>query len=130
MSASFQRLISQSYVGFNRSAVAIGMRGCHDAVPALVVKRHGFGTRPSSAHLFHSYPSIEERVRVSDSLHKETFHHEITNTNISGETGVGRKQFADYNLAGRVFIATGGAQGLGLSMAEALADAGGKGEPS
>ncbi|KAJ4422855.1 hypothetical protein N0V82_002511 [Gnomoniopsis sp. IMI 355080] len=39
---------------------------------------------------------------------------------------VGRKRFADFDLAGRVFIVTGGAQGLGLAMAEALVEAGGK----
>ncbi|KAI7784335.1 short chain dehydrogenase [Diaporthe eres] len=87
---------------------------------------HGFDARLSSAQLFHSTPSSQERIRISDSVHKEALHHEITNTHDSGGTGVGRKQFADYDLTGRVFIATGGAQGLGLSMAEALADAGGK----
>ncbi|WQF81109.1 Putative short-chain dehydrogenase/reductase SDR, NAD(P)-binding domain superfamily [Colletotrichum destructivum] len=44
------------------------------------------------------------------------------------ETNFGKAQFADFNLKGRAFIVTGGAQGLGLSIAEALAEAGGKGE--
>ncbi|KAL2285049.1 hypothetical protein FJTKL_08573 [Diaporthe vaccinii] len=104
----------------------LGARGCHDAFPALLGMHHGFDARLSSAQLFHSTPSSQERIRISDSVHKEALHHEITNTHDSGGTGVGRKQFADYDLTGRVFIATGGAQGLGLSMAEALADAGGK----
>ncbi|KAL8383256.1 hypothetical protein RB595_006826 [Gaeumannomyces hyphopodioides] len=38
---------------------------------------------------------------------------------------IGRKQFADFNLAGKVIVVTGGARGLGLSMAEGLAEAGG-----
>ncbi|KAK1656578.1 short-chain dehydrogenase [Colletotrichum godetiae] len=38
----------------------------------------------------------------------------------------GRSQFADFNLKGEAFIVTGGAQGLGLSLAEALCEAGGK----
>ncbi|KAJ0159057.1 D-arabinitol 2-dehydrogenase [ribulose-forming] [Colletotrichum tanaceti] len=42
------------------------------------------------------------------------------------ETNFGKAQFADFNLKGRAFIVTGGAQGLGLSIAEALAEAGGK----
>lgn len=42
-------------------------------------------------------------------------------------TNVGRKQFADFDLAGRVFVVTGGAQGLGLALAEGLVEAGGKG---
>ncbi|KAH6630750.1 hypothetical protein B0J18DRAFT_475689 [Chaetomium sp. MPI-SDFR-AT-0129] len=39
---------------------------------------------------------------------------------------IGAKRFADFDLAGKVFIVTGGAQGLGLAMAEALVEAGGK----
>ncbi|EFQ35344.1 short chain dehydrogenase [Colletotrichum graminicola M1.001] len=42
------------------------------------------------------------------------------------ETNFGKAQFADFNLKGRSFIVTGGAQGLGLSIAEALAEAGGR----
>lgn len=44
------------------------------------------------------------------------------------DLNVGRKQFADFNLAGKVFIVTGGAQGLGLCLAEGLVEAGGKGK--
>ncbi|KAH7305480.1 hypothetical protein B0I35DRAFT_361965 [Stachybotrys elegans] len=38
----------------------------------------------------------------------------------------GRHQFPDYDLSGKIFVVTGGAQGLGLSLAEALAEAGAK----
>lgn len=44
------------------------------------------------------------------------------------DANIGRKRFADFDLAGRVFIVTGGARGLGLALAEALVEAGGKGE--
>jgi len=39
---------------------------------------------------------------------------------------VGSKRFADFQLGGKVFIVTGGARGLGLAIAEALVEAGGK----
>ena len=43
------------------------------------------------------------------------------------DENIGRKRFGDFNVAGKVFVVTGGAQGLGLTMAEALVEAGGKG---
>ncbi|KAK3397550.1 hypothetical protein B0T20DRAFT_355434 [Sordaria brevicollis] len=42
----------------------------------------------------------------------------------NGNTGFQR--FSQFDLTGKVFIVTGGAQGLGLEMAEALAEAGAK----
>jgi NAD(P)-dependent dehydrogenase (short-subunit alcohol dehydrogenase family) len=42
------------------------------------------------------------------------------------QTGAGSKRFRDFDLADGVFIVTGGARGLGLCMAEALAEAGGE----
>ena len=38
-----------------------------------------------------------------------------------------RERFREFSLAGKVFAVTGGARGLGLSMAEALVEAGGRG---
>lgn len=40
---------------------------------------------------------------------------------------VGSKRFGDFDLAGKVFVVTGGARGLGLALAEALIEAGGRG---
>ena len=36
-------------------------------------------------------------------------------------------RFREFNLAGKVYVVTGGAQGLGLSLAEALVEAGSTG---
>ncbi|KAJ6789473.1 hypothetical protein PWT90_00274 [Aphanocladium album] len=45
---------------------------------------------------------------------------------VSREAPVGSKRFADFDLRGKAFIVTGGARGLGLAVAEALVEAGGK----
>ncbi|CAM1503247.1 Fc.00g080230.m01.CDS01 [Cosmosporella sp. VM-42] len=42
------------------------------------------------------------------------------------DINVGRKRFAEFDLAGKIFVVTGGAQGLGLALAEGLVEAGGK----
>lgn len=41
---------------------------------------------------------------------------------------IGGKSFADFDLNGRVCIVTGGAQGLGLALAEGLCEAGANGK--
>jgi hypothetical protein len=62
-----------------------------------------------------------------DQVEKESVEH-ATGPLVSRDENVGRKRFADFDLAGAVFIVTGGAQGLGLALAEGLVEAGGKGE--
>lgn len=49
-------------------------------------------------------------------------------TKLPREENIGSRRFADFDLAGKVFIVTGGARGLGLAIAEALVEAGGKGK--
>lgn len=51
----------------------------------------------------------------------------VNKTKLPRDTNVGQKCFADFSLRGKVFIVTGGAQGLGLALAEGLVEAGGKG---
>jgi hypothetical protein len=60
---------------------------------------------------------VREKVKVSNA----------EKSPVSRQDNIGRKKFADFDLAGKVFIVTGGAQGLGLALAEALVEAGGKG---
>ena len=41
---------------------------------------------------------------------------------------VNKHRFREFELAGKVYVVTGGAQGLGLSLAEALVEAGSTGK--
>lgn len=41
---------------------------------------------------------------------------------------VGDKRFSQFDLSGKVFVVAGGGRGLGLSMAEGLVEAGGRGK--
>ncbi|KAL7938417.1 hypothetical protein V8C35DRAFT_330347 [Trichoderma chlorosporum] len=47
-------------------------------------------------------------------------------TGLPKEIEVGTKRFSDFDLAGKAFVVTGGARGLGLALAEAFVEAGGK----
>jgi hypothetical protein len=72
----------------------------------------------------HSSPRQELQKKPKTKDPRENPAHDLTPPS---DLNVGRKQFADFNLAGKVFVVTGGAQGLGLCLAEALVEAGGKG---
>lgn len=43
------------------------------------------------------------------------------------DSDASKHRFREFDLAGRVYVVTGGAQGLGLSLAEALVEAGSTG---
>jgi len=64
---------------------------------------------------------------MADNAHKVHIGQGMASPNTVGlprDTEVGNKRFADFDLMGRTFIVTGGAQGLGLATAEALVEAG------
>ncbi|OCK79817.1 NAD(P)-binding protein [Lepidopterella palustris CBS 459.81] len=73
--------------------------------------------RAVSASALRPIPSQLQNVRYA---HKDSGPAGSTREN------VGRQKFRDFDLAGGVFVVTGGARGLGLCMAEALVEAGGK----
>jgi thiamine monophosphate synthase len=70
---------------------------------------------------------------MADNAHKVHIGQGMASPNTVGlprDTKVGNKRFADFDLMGRTFIVTGGAQGLGLATAEALVEAGARGMSS
>lgn len=130
MSASVQTVASQSCVKLNRLPIARSTKIWHKAVPDLLIKSHGLAKGQPFSRLFHTRSPRREPLKVESSEFKEKFDHSLTTTRVSRAENVRQNQSPDHNLSGRVFIVTGGAQGLGLSMAEGLAEAGGKGTPS
>lgn len=74
------------------------------------------------AQFTHTSPSLQaSRIRLNESEKRPP--HPAT---VHRDENVGQNRFADFDLKGRVFVVTGGAQGLGLALAEGLAEAGGK----
>ncbi|KAF4980000.1 hypothetical protein FZEAL_3862 [Fusarium zealandicum] len=78
-------------------------------------------TKPIFQRAIHTSQNNGAKPRNPDP--RENPAHEPT---ITRDTNVGQKRFADFDLAGKVFVVTGGAQGLGLALAESLVEAGGK----
>ncbi|KAK7732512.1 hypothetical protein SLS53_008397 [Cytospora paraplurivora] len=80
--------------------------------------------RPTTqkAQFMHTSPSLQAaRIQVHESEKRPP--HPAT---VHRDENVGQNRFADFDLKGRVFVVTGGAQGLGLALAEGLVEAGGK----
>ncbi|KAH6628084.1 hypothetical protein F5144DRAFT_577932 [Chaetomium tenue] len=82
-------------------------------------------TRLASVRAMHT-PRKEQQVWPTDTTSPEPRSHPNKDNKPAIDENVGKKGFADFNVAGKVFVVTGGAQGLGLTMAEALVEAGGK----
>lgn len=86
---------------------------------------------PYAQPAFHALGKV---LKVTRAIHISPPHREtkpqtpsdIAKPAAAHETFGSRKRFGDFDLAGKVFVVTGGAQGLGLTMAEALVEAGGK----
>ncbi|KAF5017917.1 hypothetical protein F66182_10122 [Fusarium sp. NRRL 66182] len=78
-------------------------------------------TQPISQRTIHTSDSNSTKPMNPDP--RENPAHELK---LPRGTNVGRKRFSDFDLAGKTFIVTGGAQGLGLTLAESLVEAGGK----
>lgn len=103
----------------------------HSALPRIALAPR-FAAKSSLAT---GHIAIARRQHSSsstvDSAHKVHVRDGMASPNTVGlprETEVGNKRFADFDLMGRTFIVTGGAQGLGLATAEGLVEAGARGE--
>ncbi|ORY64849.1 uncharacterized protein BCR38DRAFT_431124 [Pseudomassariella vexata] len=87
--------------------------------------------KPDQVHphvrAFQTIPSRCSKSANPDVSEWETVAHSAEPPQQTNEDA-GRKRFADFDLAGKTFIMTGGARGLGLALAEALVEAGGKGK--
>ncbi|KAK0718973.1 hypothetical protein B0T21DRAFT_454113 [Apiosordaria backusii] len=79
-------------------------------------------TPTTTLRLLHtSPPLLTTKPQNPNPIHNQTHSPKPSPTE-----NIGRKRFSDFDLAGKVYIVTGGAQGLGLTLAEALVEAGGK----
>lgn len=80
---------------------------------------------PACSRTFYASPPRPAQAPDPDVSEKKTVAYSrdvpLQNKNI------GASRFADFDLGGKVFVVTGGAQGLGLSLAEALVEAGARG---
>ncbi|KAI8180441.1 L-xylulose reductase [Colletotrichum sp. SAR 10_86] len=80
---------------------------------------------PQPPHPRRPFHSTQSRNHAKPKNPKPT-DHPATEIKPPRSTNFGSGRFSDFDLKGRTFIVTGGAQGLGLSLAEALVEAGGK----
>ncbi|KAI1135593.1 NAD(P)-binding protein [Hypoxylon sp. FL0543] len=73
-------------------------------------------------------PSLSEFGRRTNEIPRPPDSRENPTVGIAPDSRdvIGQKKLADFDLTGKVFVVTGGARGLGLSLAEALAETGGK----
>ncbi|RWA12908.1 hypothetical protein EKO27_g2219 [Xylaria grammica] len=86
----------------------------------LIAKRRRFH---SSEYKLYSDPNVRHKTAP---VPPEPNKNPAVGLGPSRDESIGQKRLADFDLAGRVFIVTGGARGLGLCLAEALVETGGK----
>ncbi|KAK4673935.1 hypothetical protein QC763_116330 [Podospora pseudopauciseta] len=77
---------------------------------------------PTTTRLLHTSPPLLTKVKPQNPDPTQN----KTSPRVSPSENIGRQRFSDFDLGGKVYIVTGGAQGLGLTLAEALVEAGGK----
>ncbi|KAF4845194.1 L-xylulose reductase [Colletotrichum siamense] len=90
--------------------------------PTAITRKFSAPQPPHPRRPFHS---TQSRNHAKPKNPKPT-DHPATEIKPPRSTNFGSGRFSDFDLKGRTFIVTGGAQGLGLSLAEALVEAGGK----
>ncbi|CAI6312870.1 unnamed protein product [Periconia digitata] len=72
-------------------------------------------------------PALRPRPLFSMlNTHQRRFEHSTPRAPYSRTENVGKQNFGQFDVGGKVFVVTGGARGLGLCMAEGLVEAGGK----
>lgn len=122
---------------FNTRGLAQNTNGCGSATQPhhrhLRYHHHHFHPQ-TLRHVFPSAESSTRSIRTSSRdraidwpMSPEPRSHPNKDNKPAIDENIGRKRFGDFNVTGKAFIVTGGAQGLGLAMAEALVEAGGKG---
>lgn len=88
----------------------------------ITIKPKQATTSPSDSKM----PSTSSASATSRAMHLHGHEHWPLHKQPNNPEA-GNKAFADFDLKDRVFVVTGGARGLGLNLAEALCEAGGKG---
>ncbi|KAK8869319.1 D-arabinitol 2-dehydrogenase [Apiospora arundinis] len=76
-----------------------------------------YSSSPLTKRNIHAAPLSHQKLANPDTSEKEKK---------GGIANHLAKRFADFDLAGKVYVVTGGARGLGLTLAEALVEAGGR----
>jgi hypothetical protein len=94
----------------------------------LIAQRRLLHSSQSTSAAYNPFSSTETRHKAAAPVPPEPAENPAVGLAPNPDDNVGQKKLADFDLSGRVFIVTGGARGLGLSLAEALVETGGKGE--
>ncbi|KAI3336322.1 short-chain dehydrogenase [Xylariaceae sp. AK1471] len=92
----------------------------------LVVQRRLLHSSQSASLANKPFSNTETRHNAAAPVPPEPAQNPAVGLAPNPDDNVGQKRLADFDLSGRVFIVTGGARGLGLSLAEALVETGSK----